>query len=242
MGKRIAGRTSQVSQGQGGQPEHGKPGPAADTKTNSTSSGGIGDIRIIGDGGASTDTQTKSVGLPEVTPPAIPAPDTKPKPKKKKATTTPTKANDAAITAEMLASLLGVTFNLLAVRMGPHWQLSQTEAMALAEPTTKIMARYDITKKTGAYADFIALGVAVMGIVIPKVMMELSKPKAPKGDQRHVESVEQRHIDTRKRTTPDTEAGKAVQPDPNPQGAASPASYGGNDGIKASLVHLIQPT
>lgn len=244
MGKRLAKPNSQPNQvpgdkGQGqGQAAEGRPITAAAGNNSSTEAPGIGDIRIIGDNNGGK-AQASVPGLPTVKD-DIPKPSPK-KPARKKKAAAATKSGDTQLTAEMLASLFGVVFGLLSTRMGTHWQLSPQEAQALAEPTSNILARYDLTKKTGAYADFMALGIAVMGIIVPKVMIELAKPKKPKkGALRHVDTLEQ--TGGSRRTTPDTEARKINNPDPDPKGTITLAPDGPGHGLKSELVGLIQPT
>lgn len=242
-----AKRNARTAKGDAKQPiEAGQDGgttkqPAAGSDT-AAGKPGIDGITVIGDGGKAE--ASKHSGLAPVKG-DIPAPagkSKKPPTKKGKAP----KSNDMQLTADMLASLLGVVFNLMAVRMGDHWRLSAEEAMALAEPTSRILDRYDLTKKTGAYADFIALGVAVTGIVIPKVMMEMSKPKKPrKGVVTHVESIQQQQNQRNdRRDVGHNTVKREESPNPSVVGGIdrSDAANGANAGIKNHLGSVIPYT
>lgn len=81
----------------------------------------------------------------------------------------------------MLRILLQTGFGIASSRLGPHWQLSEQEADALAEPITNIMARHDLLKLTGQYGDYIALAAAIGIVIVPKVMISLEQAKARKG-------------------------------------------------------------
>lgn len=189
MGVRLAkpsGRNEKEISGQtGGIGESRTP---EDTNPTSPTEG----IRVIGGDNPTTGTTQKEklsgLSSVEVDSAAIPTP--KPRKPRKPRNTTPTKKKDGEMTAEMLSSLLGVIFNLVALRAGDHWKLSQGEALALAEPITRILSRHDLVGKAGEYGDYVALVVAVGGIVVPKVMIEMSKPKPNKKEGlRHVEPV-----------------------------------------------------
>lgn len=212
-----------------------KPSGRNEKETRRETSGGIGDtgttentnptsptegIRIIG-GDTSTSSTGEKEKLPrlpavEVDPGSIPVP--KPKKPRKPRKTTPSKKQDGEMTADMLASLLGVVFNLVALRAGDHWKLTHSEALAISEPLTRILARHDLVGKAGEYGDYIALTVALGGIVAPKIMMEMSKPKPKKKEVlTHVEPVR--------------EARRTEKPAaPNRETRANEVSNGSSDG------------
>lgn len=249
MGVKITGpakRNSRVSeiqegagvqgnQAAGGTGAKGASDPAAATAGNSgtgaASGSSVADITVITSG-----QKTQSVGLPAVKEEIPPPKQQKPKRQKAKP---PTKSSDTQLTAEMIAQVLGVTFNLLATRMGPHWALSQAEAQALADPTARILARYDLTSKTGAYADFIALGVAVVGIVIPKFLIH-SATKKPKieGEIKRVEPVREQRRSGGAAGDANTQARTPNSPSPGvdrPTTASGPRDVG----IKQHLGQVI---
>lgn len=240
MGKKLAKPNGQTGvqqragqEGQGGQPEPGR--YASDPGTETTGTEGI---RVIGGGSAGAAEETRLPGLADLKEDKIPTPRKRPP---RKGTTTGKKA-DGQMTADMLASLLGVVFNLLAMRLGQHWALRQDEAQALAEPITRIMARYDLTKKTGQYADFIALGVAAAGIMMPKVMIELSKPKKEKpskGAIQNVASIQQQGRQPSTAGDSNTQTGAADSPSKPSNGTAT-ANGEGHDS-RRHLVGLIAP-
>lgn len=94
-----------------------------------------------------------------------------------------TKTTDEEQTAQMISTLLSVSFSITAKRAGNHWLLSKEESEALAEPMAKIMARHNLTEKTGAYADYIALVLAVGMIIVPRLMTTMDNNKKKGGIQ-----------------------------------------------------------
>jgi len=93
----------------------------------------------------------------------------------------------------MVATMLTVTSGIGAMRLGEHWKFDADESEALAEPITAILDRYDLTKLTGKYGDWIALFTALGMVITPRVMysMELAKQKGGNNNAR-LQSVPQR--------------------------------------------------
>lgn len=124
--------------------------------------------------------------------------------------------------------MLGVVFNIMATRMGQHWAITCDEAKAIAEPTARILERHNLTEKSGAYADYIALVVAIGGIIVPKFLLHNQlNPKPKKGlKPAHVEPIQQKQ-------RADTQSGA--------NGQTAPGTGGNQQGGKPSPLTGVSP-
>lgn len=124
------------------------------------------------------------------------------------------------------------------MRLGEHWQLAPHEAAAIAEPLTAILDRYDLTKLTGKYGDWIALCTALGIVFTPRVMMTMQLAKQKGGNQnvqlKGVPNVRQPAAAV-PRQPANPEASTVNGNSGQVQGGASP---NGGDGIKNSLAHF----
>jgi hypothetical protein len=123
--------------------------------------------------------EKEAVGIPVLNSPEPPAPTAPPIPKKK-----PKKKVNEKVVAENAANfalLIQGVFNIVAMRSGDHWAITQEEAQGIATPAARIMERYDITEKVNEYGDYVALAVATGMVIVPRVIIsQMQKPtKAP---------------------------------------------------------------
>ncbi|CAM2915250.1 hypothetical protein [Erysipelothrix tonsillarum] len=216
----MAIKIGKPSKGVGGEAP-GQPGPErGSSKDTHADTATTGDIRVIGGDTTSTGAEKAVVsGLPSVEG-NIPTPGKPKKPRKR--TTSTSKKAETELTADMLASLIGVIFNLIAVRAGDHWKMNEKEAYALAEPITRILARHDLVGKAGEYGDYIALTVAIGGIIGPKVMYDMATKPKKKENIKHVEPIREQRGQSRNQ-----------EPEPQRETAASGGTPGERDGAAA---------
>jgi len=122
--------------------------------------------------------EKEAVGIPVLNSPESPAPTAPSVPKKKKK-----KVNEKVVAenAANFALLIQGVFNIVAMRSGEHWAITQEEAQGIATPAARIMERYDITEKVNEYGDYVALAVATGMVIVPRVIIsQMQKPtKAP---------------------------------------------------------------
>lgn len=137
-------------------------------------------------------------------------------PKGSKSSPSSTKAQAAAVaeaataqTAAMIAALIKTISDVCTLRPGMEvWRFSEAECRAIAEPTANIMAKHNLTEKTGEYADYIALIVALGVAIVPRVMMQASiTPK--------------KQVEVKNNVQP-------IQPKPQQPAAAKPEASPGN--------------
>jgi hypothetical protein len=122
--------------------------------------------------------EKEAVGISVLNPPVPPPPAPAAEPKKKKK-----KVNEKVVAenAANFALLIQGVFNIVAMRSGDHWAITQEEAQGIATPAARIMERYDITEKVNEYGDYVALAVATGMVIVPRVIIsQMQKPtKAP---------------------------------------------------------------
>lgn len=81
--------------------------------------------------------------------------------------------NESKDVTDMLTTFLVTVSSIGATKVGAHWVISKQEADAIAEPLSKILERLNLVDKLGAYADYIALGMALLIVVVPRAIMSL---------------------------------------------------------------------
>jgi hypothetical protein len=141
------------------------------------------------------------------------------------------KNHDTVQTVYMVQTLLTVVFNISAMRLGEHWKLSNEESKNLAEPIAAILDRHDLTEKTGAYGDYIALVAAIGMIIVPKVMIQLELSKQKKGGQTNVRDIQSKQ-DTGSTKGNDTDAGA---PEPSDRAVQQRDTHYRPSDVKRSL-------
>ena len=96
--------------------------------------------------------------------------ETIPQPKKKRRSVS--KKQNFAIEAEQMDALLMAVFNLLGSRpnMG-HWKITKTEAHSISVPLCEILAKYDQLTALSQNSSEIALVIACMTIILPRIML-----------------------------------------------------------------------
>lgn len=147
------------------------------------------------------------------------------------------KQHDFLQTQSMVQTMLSVSFGIGSMRLGEHWQLAPHEAAAIAEPITAILDRYDLTKLTGKYGDWIALCTALGIVFTPRIMhtMQLAKQKGGNQNVRlqGVPNVRQPAAAPRSAAVPEanTANGDSGQ-------VQAGSSTDGGHGLKQSLAHF----
>lgn len=173
-------RKSNTNPGTGNTAEHPSHSTGNSTENGGAEKSGIGGIQVGSEEGIS-----KLASI-------IPTQGTNKKAKSRPAAATPkapstTKAagkqHDFAQTQSMVQTLLSVTFGIGSTRLGEHWALAPQESQALAEPITAILDRYDLTKLTGKYGDWIALFTALGIVITPRVMLQIELAKQKGGNR-----------------------------------------------------------
>lgn len=84
------------------------------------------------------------------------------------------------VDSEPVKQALLVGFSLLSMRAGEHWSLQESEADQLAQPLANIADKYGLLGVGEKYGDFIALGIAGVSVLLPRILMqkEITKLKA----------------------------------------------------------------
>lgn len=90
------------------------------------------------------------------------------------------KKPDIGALVNNLANFIQTMFALMAARLGPHWNITEAEAQAVATPAARILDRLNLTERAGAYSDYAALAIALSGIIIPRLMADALMKKPPK--------------------------------------------------------------
>jgi hypothetical protein len=101
------------------------------------------------------------------------------KPKRKKA---PNKKS-TELDADTLSALIQSGFSLIANVSGrPHWEVSEEEADAVADPLDKILDNLTTKQKKAIekYSAPVMLAGAIAGIVVPRIMTDLYTAKRKK--------------------------------------------------------------
>lgn len=73
--------------------------------------------------------------------------------------------------ADNLQVLIKTGFDMLSLRAGELWALSQEEAENIASPLARILERHDLSAQASEYGDYIALAVALGLTIAPRVIM-----------------------------------------------------------------------
>ena len=104
---------------------------------------------------------------------------------------TPTKPKSAPVapeTAILVQSVIQGVFSVGAARLGSHWAITDEEAEGIAIPTANIIAKYMDTESMAKYSDPAALMIALGVVVVPRVMITISKKKEVKPNVRIADS------------------------------------------------------
>lgn len=113
---------------------------------------------------------------------------------KKKPTKEQKKAAEVKELTENLSLLLKAGFDIVAMRLGPVWQVTDDEVEKITSPLARILDRYGCLDTVSEYSDFIALGMGVTMTVVPRVL--ISREVKRKG----VEVIGPRQNDTKTET------------------------------------------
>jgi hypothetical protein len=165
----------------------------------------------------------KNRTVPVVVTPADPIPAPTAAPEKVK-TRKPTKADPTIVAALVAVAGTGMTITGKLLHDERTWTPVGNELQQVAEPAARIIERFSATETVSKYADYVALGMAVAGIVIPRVLLTMNKPTGVKNDGKKKRNT---NAETATPVLAAREAGKET-PKVNPADAAS-------DGLKSSL-------
>ena len=101
------------------------------------------------------------------------------KPKRKRTV----RKKKTTVDSESVEKLLLTVSSVVANRKGlEHWQLSKQECKTIAEPLVEVMDKYDVSKTFADNAPEIALAVACVSVVVPRMMISAQKRKVKKDD------------------------------------------------------------
>ena len=169
----------------------------------------------------------KAREVPAVITPSEPVPQppaSAEKPRKAK----PAKADPTIVAALVAVTGTGMTITGKLLGDERTWTPVGNELVNVAEPAARIIERFAATETVSKYADYVALGMAVAGIIIPRVLLTMNKPTGVKNDGKKIRSRTSA-ANTETGTVP-VAAGPARKETPkaNPADAAS-------DGLKSSL-------
>ena len=152
---------------------------AADTTTATSSAAGTG----TGTTGSEEKRKhsRKNRAIPAVIVPteSVPQPPASAeKPRKAKAVKT-----DPTIVAALVA-VAGTGMTITGKLLGDEktWTPVGNELVQVAEPAARIIERFAQTETVSKYADYVALGMAVAGIIIPRVLLTMNKPTGVKNN------------------------------------------------------------
>lgn len=95
---------------------------------------------------------------------------------RKKKSTDEIDFNDIVIKSS-LESLLTIGFGFLSKSFGEHWNITSGEATAISDPLTRILKRLGLEKLDDKYIDYISLCTALGMVVVPRVLVEVNKPR-----------------------------------------------------------------
>ncbi len=153
------------------------PTGAADTTTAASAAAGTGTT-----GGEEKRKHTrKNRAVPPVIVPtdSVPQPPASAeKPRKPKAVKT-----DPTIVAALVA-VAGTGMTITGKMLGDEktWIPVGNELVQVAEPAARIIERFAQTETVSKYADYVALGMAVAGIIIPRVLLTMNKSTGVKNN------------------------------------------------------------
>jgi hypothetical protein len=88
-------------------------------------------------------------------------------------------AKAEAVNPQDVAILIHTSFGILSMKLGDHWRIHPKEAQQIAEPLARILARMGVGEGVSKYSDGVALLLAVLVVVGPRVTltMQLAKEK-----------------------------------------------------------------
>jgi hypothetical protein len=94
---------------------------------------------------------------------------------------------------ENLKLLLVGGFNLISKKAGNHWNITEIESENIAKPAINILTKIEAFNKFSEHSDIIALGVACVSTIIPRLYMSVSEVKT-KNDNRKPDKQDKDNI------------------------------------------------
>ena len=107
-------------------------------------------------------------------------PKTKPKAKEKVDTSPPVEVSGVFSQAEgPIIEILQAMSSVVSSRAGSIWEIDQKEAASIAKPLCRVLAKYE-AERVAKHIDEVALLMAVLGVVGPRVMITMAEAKERK--------------------------------------------------------------
>lgn len=101
----------------------------------------------------------------------------------KKKRTTRRRKKKTTVDSESVEKLLLTVTGMVATRPHmQHWAMTKTEAKSIAEPLTEILDKYDLASGIAENSSEIALVVASVSFVAPRLMVTMTQRKEKKND------------------------------------------------------------
>lgn len=123
--------------------------------------------------------ETKEQGIPGLAVLEVPSPVEGPAKKKKTR-----QSKDTKELADNLQVLIKSGFDMLALRIGEIWILSDKEANDMAQPLARIIERHNLTKQINEGSDYVALTMAVTMSILPRFLLYQQARKEVKNDSK----------------------------------------------------------
>jgi hypothetical protein len=102
----------------------------------------------------------------------VPAPKRKYKKREKKE-----EKKESLTSSKDVQLLIDGIFTVVSLKGGEHWKLSKIESEQIAQPLTNILEKHNLLEKVGNISDGMALVIATISIVIPRILIsKMQKP------------------------------------------------------------------
>lgn len=149
----------------------------SDGREESTESGGREESAESGGREESTESSEKISEIPVLKPKKvkiIQEENNEDKPKRKRRT----KKNPDT---DSIESIIRATSNIVSSKESmSHWKLADSEIKSIAEPLSKILVEYELTKNLEKYGNHVALVTACASVVVPRTLLSLQIAKSKK--------------------------------------------------------------
>lgn len=178
--------------------------------------------------GAEENKQTRIHEEPSI---LIPAPEPVPVPAKSSRKKAGRKAPSPVVGSENLSNILMAGFAMIAgLSNRPHWAITDKEATSISDPLEKVLA--DMSPKQieiiDKYSAPVMLGMAVAGVVVPRVMIDLETNKQKRGTKGTINNVK---VETE--SSPNAVGGNASE-----SGGSTPDVGGTRPDASTDFAHL----
>lgn len=100
------------------------------------------------------------------------------------------KKTESPEASALFASVIIGAFAVSATRLGPHWAITEDEAMTIAIPATKLISKYLPAETMEKYSDPTALVIAIVVVMAPRIMLTATAGAPKKVDKVKKEVIE----------------------------------------------------